>query len=154
MENSRLISALRKVSLKNQERVKGSGVFPEIIPLTTERLKSRMVRLPSCVYYSEFRRDCEIGAVGSTSDHRRSVLLGYETMSGNQLPHVILPNQSIGTEDGLYAVFAPDHSIISVGIGSGGGVVVVNAGVIPDLILSSWVLSREKPRGETIASHS
>jgi hypothetical protein len=26
MENSRLISALRKVFLKNQERVKGSGV--------------------------------------------------------------------------------------------------------------------------------
>jgi hypothetical protein len=55
------------------------------------------------------------------------LLLGYGTMTGNQLPHAVLPNKSIGTEDSLDAVFAPDHSIVSIGIRCDRGVVVVDA---------------------------
>jgi hypothetical protein len=48
-------------------------------------------------------------------------------MAGNQLPHAVLPDKSIGTEDSLDAVFAADHSVISIGIGRDRGVVVVDA---------------------------
>jgi hypothetical protein len=90
-----------------------------------------------------FAASAEIWGLGSTSNYRRSVLLGYGTMSGNQLPHAVLPNQSIGTEDSLDSVFAPDHSIISVGIGSDGGVVVVDADFeIADLFAAHLVVGR------------
>jgi hypothetical protein len=55
------------------------------------------------------------------------LLLGYGTMTGNQLPHAVLSDESIGTEDSLDAVFPSNHCIISVGIGSDRGVVVVDA---------------------------
>ena len=48
-------------------------------------------------------------------------------MTGNQLPHAVLPNKRIGTEDSLDAVFAPDHSIITIGIGRDRRVVVIDA---------------------------
>jgi len=67
------------------------------------------------------------GGIGSTSNCRRSVLLGYGTMASNQLPHAILPDESIGTENSLDAMFSADHPIISVGVGCDRGVAVVDA---------------------------
>src|SRR5947209_5460803 len=71
------------------------------------------------------------------------LLLGYGTMTGNQLPHAVLPNKRIGTEDSLDAVFAPDHCIISIGIGSDRGVVVVDSDFeIADLFTVHLIVGR------------
>ena len=37
-------------------------------------------------------------------------------MAGNQLAYAVLPDESIGTKYSLDAVFAPDHSIVSIGM--------------------------------------
>ena len=56
--------------------------------------------------YPRFRSGCETWGLGSTSNYCRPVLLGYGTMAGNQLPHAVLPDESIGTKYSLDAVFA------------------------------------------------
>src|SRR6266536_5167142 len=90
-----------------------------------------------------FRSWCEKWGLGSTSNYRRSVLLGYGTMAGNQFPHAVLPDESIGTKYSLDAVFAPDHSIISIGIGRNRGVVVVDADFeIADLFAIHLIVGR------------
>ena len=64
-------------------------------------------------------------------------------MTGNQLPHAVLPDESIGTKYGLDAVFAPDHSIVSIGIGRDRGVVVVDADLeIADLFAVHLIVGR------------
>jgi len=64
-------------------------------------------------------------------------------MAGNQLPHAVLPDESIGTKYSLDAVFAPDHSIVSIGIRCDGGVVVVDADLeIADLFAVHLIVGR------------
>ena len=74
-----------------------------------------------------FAAGCETWGLGSTSNYCRPVLLGYGTMAGNQLPHAVLPDESIGTKYSFDAVFAADHAIVSIGICRDRGVVVVDA---------------------------
>src|SRR5438094_10480927 len=86
---------------------------------------------------------CEKWGLGSTSNYCRSVLSGYGTMAGNQLPHAVLPDKNIGTKYSLGAVFAPDHSIISIGIGRDRSVVVVDADFeIADLFAVHFIVGR------------
>src|SRR5216683_125900 len=90
-----------------------------------------------------FRTCRETWGTGSTSNYCRPVLLGYGTMAGNLFPHAVLPDESIGTEHSLDAVFAPDHSIISIGIGRDRGVVVVDADFeIADLFTVHFIVGR------------
>ena len=90
-----------------------------------------------------FAAGAKSGTLASTSNYCRPVLLGYGTMAGNQLPHAVLPDESIGTKYSLDAVFAPDHSIISIGIGRDRGVVVVDADFeIADLFTVHFIVGR------------
>src|SRR5579864_1070209 len=71
------------------------------------------------------------------------VLLGHGTVTGNLFPHAVLPDESIGTEHSLDAVFAPDHSIIGIGISRDRGVVVVDADFeIADLFAVHFIIGR------------
>src|SRR6201987_865297 len=89
-----------------------------------------------------FAADAKPGAL-ATRRTAASVLLGYGTVTGNLFPHAVLPDESIGTEHSLDAVFAPDHSIISIGIGRDRGVVVVDADFeITDLFAVNFIMGR------------
>src|SRR6266481_6449131 len=94
-----------------------------------------------------FRNGCEKWGLGSTSNYCRPVLLGYGTMAGNLFPHAVLPDESIGTEHSLDAVFAPDHSIISIGIARTGSFILSHPDAHPTLRLAApyrsplWVVN-------------
>jgi hypothetical protein len=47
-------------------------------------------------------------------------------MACNFFPHTILADKSIGAEDSLGAVFAADHSAISVRVGRDRGIIIVD----------------------------
>ena len=64
-------------------------------------------------------------------------------MAGNQLPHAVLPDESIGTKYSFDAVFAADHAIVSIGICRDRGVVVVDADFeIADLFAVHLIVGR------------
>ena len=48
-------------------------------------------------------------------------------MACDFFPYTVLSNKSIGANDSLNAVFATDHSVIGIGIGRNGSVIVIEA---------------------------